>query len=171
MRKFLKYFLTFLLGLLIGTAGLVAIFVFAVASVEDSTEEVEVHENSVISLKLSAVIEDRVEEDEFSKVFNLISNTSNLGLNELTLLFKRAAIDKNINGIYLDAGLYAGGYATANEIRNLIHDFRNTDKFIYCYSENYTEQGYYIASACDSIFFEPKWYVRIEWPRGRDHHV
>ena len=155
MRKFLKYFLTFLLGLLIGTAGLVAIFVFAVASVEDSTEEVEVHENSVISLKLSAVIEDRVEEDEFSKVFNLISNTSNLGLNELTLLFKRAAIDKNINGIYLDAGLYAGGYATANEIRNLIHDFRNTDKFIYCYSENYTEQGYYIASACDSIFLNP----------------
>jgi len=155
MRGFLKYFLTFLLGLLIGTVGLVAIFFFAVASVENPTEEIEVQENSVISLKLPVVIEDRVEEDDISKVFNLLSNTSNLGLNELTSLFNRASEDKNIKGIYLDAGLYAGGYATAKEIRNLIHDFRKTDKFIYSYSENYTEQGYYIASACDSIFLNP----------------
>ena len=156
MRKFLKYFLTFLLGLLIGTVGLVAIFFFAVAAVEDPTEEIEVQENSVISLKLPVVIEDRVEEDDISKVFNLLSNTSNLGLNELTSLFNRASEDRNIKGIYLDAGLYAGGYATAKEIRDLILNFRKTDKFIYSYSENYTEQGYYIASACDSIFLNPK---------------
>ena len=78
MRGFLKYFLTFLLGLLIGTVGLVAIFFFAVAAVEDPTEEIEVQENSVISLKLPVVIEDRVEEDDISKVLNLLSNTSNL---------------------------------------------------------------------------------------------
>lgn len=48
-----------------------------------------------------------------------------------------------------------GGWATAEEIRNAIVDFKKSGKFVIAYSEIYTNGSYYIATAADKIYLNP----------------
>jgi protease-4 len=56
----------------------------------------------------------------------------------------------------LKPGLYSSGLANADEIRSYIAEFRKSQKWIIAYGEIFTEQGYYIASACNETYLNPK---------------
>lgn len=62
----------------------------------------------------------------------------------------------------MDCGSYAGGMATAEEIRNAILQFRKTGKPVTAYSGLYSELGYYIASACDKVICNPRGMMEID---------
>jgi protease-4 len=47
------------------------------------------------------------------------------------------------------------GSATTEEIRNGLLDFKKSGKFIYSYSEGYSQKAYYLASVADKIFLNP----------------
>ena len=48
------------------------------------------------------------------------------------------------------------GSASAKEIRDALKKFKEKNKFIYAYSNIYSQRAYYIASISDSIFMYPK---------------
>lgn len=144
-----------MLGLFVGLLGLVVITIISIGSLDKSTEPVEIKDNTVITLYLPSAINDRSEEDELTKLLQILSKDNSLGLNQITETFERAREDKKIKGIYLNPGMFSGGYGFAREIRNSILEFKESGKFIFSYSENYTEQGYYIASACDQVYLNP----------------
>ena len=64
---------------------------------------------------------------------------------------------RRIDGIYINPKLtMSAGWATVEGIRDaLVVDFKESGKFIYAYSEIYTEKSYYLASVADSIFMYP----------------
>jgi len=68
---------------------------------------------------------------------------------------KHAQEDKNIQGIYLEANTLRAGWASLEEIRNVLLSFQKTGKFIIAYGENYTQKTYYLASLADEIVLHP----------------
>jgi protease IV len=68
----------------------------------------------------------------------------------------KAKTDDNIKGIYLPLTGIAGGFASIEEVRNALIDFKKSGKFVYAYGELYTEGAYYLASVADKIYLNPR---------------
>lgn len=160
MKNFFKQVLATVVGLIafgaiITFMGIISI-VGMIAS-GDSTPEVS--NNSVMVLNLSGVIDEQGQEDFLG---TLTGNTmSNLGLDNMLSAIKKAKDNDKIKGIYIEAGILQAGYATMQEIRNALLDFKKKGKWIVAYGDTYTQGTYYIASAADKVYLNPK--GMIDW--------
>jgi len=152
--KFLQTILATFIGLLLFFGIIVLIFagIFSSAAAE---EEINIEEKSVLKIELNLPIVERDQEDPFSTILFPGTNTGSIGLLSLKEAIKAAKANDNIEGIYLDAGLTLAGFATLEEIRNALLDFKESGKFIVAYSEILTEKGYYLASVADYIYVHP----------------
>jgi protease-4 len=79
-----------------------------------------------------------------------------LGLNEILENLEEAKKDDHIKGIFLDVSSLAAGFATIEEVRNALIDFKKSGKFILAYSEVYTQGAYYLASVADKVYMNPE---------------
>ncbi len=156
MKNFLSSLLATITGLVIMTVLVFLIFMGIVAA-STSKAPVEVKENSLLVAKFNAQILDRTNEDPFALFFsgNFIYDKT-MGLNQILKDLNKAKTDENIEGIFLNLGGVKAGIATLGEIREAMLDFKESGKFIYAYSNAYTQKSYYLASVADSIFMTPK---------------
>lgn len=160
MKNFFKQVLATVVGLI--AFGAIVTFMGIISIVGmiasgDSTPEVS--NNSVMVLNLSGVIDEQGQEDFLG---TLTGNTmSNLGLDNMLSAIKKAKDNDNIKGIYIEAGILQAGYATMQEIRNALLDFKKKGKWIVAYGDTYTQGTYYIASAADKVYLNPK--GMIDW--------
>ena len=154
MWSFLKIFFASLLALFV--FGILSIFILIgiVASLS-SKETISVQKNSVLKLTLDKPILEREYDNPLSDLNLPISSRSNIGLLEIKKAVKAAKSDANIKGIYLNISSIQAGMATIEEIRQCLSDFKESGKFIYAYSEFYSEGGYYLSSIADSVFINP----------------
>lgn len=152
--KFLRNVLATFVGLIIFFGLLILIFA-GIASSAASAPEITIEENSVLKIELNLPIVERDTEDPFSTLLFPGANTGAIGLLSMKEAIKAAKDNDNIKGIYLDAGLTLAGFATLEEIRNALLDFKESGKFIIAYSEVMTEKGYYLASVADQIYIHP----------------
>ncbi len=157
MSKFFKYFLAVVLGSLVSAFFfLVGIFMFIGILASSGSKEISVKDNTILVLELNTPINERAVEDPLSELMSGLSGQQNpIGLNQILASIKKAKNDDRIKGIYLESGLMTAGYATIEEIRNALLDFRESGKFVYSYAPIYTQRSYYLASAGDKIFLNP----------------
>lgn len=141
-----------LAGLFIFTGFLLILF-FAVVSVITSEEAVELEKNTVLHLKLTKPIQERETQDPFASFFP--GATNSMGLIELREALAHAKDDDNIVGILLEAPWLAGGFATGEEVRKALINFKDSGKFIIAYSDIMTEGGYYLSSVADEVYLNP----------------
>jgi len=153
--KFLRNVLATLLGLVI-FFGLIVLIFAGIASSAASDQEVEIANNSVLKIELDQPIVERAKEDPFGTLPLPGANTGTIGLLGLKEAILEAKANDNIKGIYLDAGFTLAGFATLEEIRNALLDFKESGKFIVAYSEIMTEKAYYLASVADQIYIHPQ---------------
>jgi protease-4 len=79
-----------------------------------------------------------------------------LGLNDILASIEHAAEDDNIKGIYVQLGLSPNGYATLQEIRDALEDFKkNSGKFVVAYGEVIGQSAYYVGSISDKVYMHP----------------
>ncbi|HET9055123.1 MAG TPA: signal peptide peptidase SppA, partial [Cyclobacteriaceae bacterium] len=69
---------------------------------------------------------------------------------------KNAKTDPKIKGIYLNVSYPITGFATLEEIRQSLLDFREEGKWVIAYSDAMSEGAYYLASAADKIYLNPE---------------
>ncbi|RYF69883.1 MAG: signal peptide peptidase SppA, partial [Cytophagaceae bacterium] len=132
MRQFLKYLLATLLGLFIFT--FLGIIIFAgIIGAASSKKETTVTKNSVLKLDLNEPIRERSSENPFA-AFGGSGDANVLGLIEIKEALKKAKDDDNIQGIYIDAQNPQAGWATLEEVRNALIDFKTSKKFVYSYA-------------------------------------
>jgi len=112
-----------------------------------------VKNNTVLKITLSGNIEERGEDNPFENTGLESYGTSITGLDDILNCIAKAENDPNIKGISLELepGI-AAGFATLTEIRNALNHFKNSGKFIYAYSEFYSQRAYYVASVADKMF-------------------
>lgn len=158
MKQFFKFTLASFLGVLFCT-----IFVFLVlsgilGSMMTTKESVpEIKDNSVLLIRLDKPIYDR-EVSDISSIAGVIGGESvgNIGLTEFIYVIQRAKTDSKIKAIMLDlAVLQTGGWATVEEMRQCLADFKTSGKKIYAYGDMMTQSSYYLASVADQIVLNP----------------
>lgn len=150
MLAFFRSLLATLIGLFLFTIiGFFLLFAIIGAAAEDPVPVVK--DQSVLALKLSGVLMERAYEDPFEDF--LPGNTvSSHGLLEILQSIKSAKDDPKIEGIYLEPSFLSGGFASLQEIRDALIDFKSSDKFIMAYGEFMTEGDYYLANVADNIY-------------------
>ena len=134
-------------------------FIFMVgiiAAVSSGSSSTVVEKNTVLKIKLDCDITERTADNPFDGMDLGAYSKSSIGLNDILKALKAAATDDNISGIYLNVYDVPAAFATVEEIRNAIIEFKESGKFVYAYSEGYSQRGYYLASAADKVFLHEK---------------
>lgn len=128
------------------------VFIASLAASGGSTAVVE--NGAVMRISLDKMLDERTEENPFATIMNN-GEESSVGLDLLLEAINEARDNDKIAGIYLDGGALMSDFASLEELRSALLDFKQSDKFIVSYAEQFTQSGYYIASVADTIFFNP----------------
>ena len=159
MKEFFKFVFASMIGVALAFFAIVLIMIVVIAGIIGSTGEdksAPVAANSVMHIELNYPINERTPKNPFDKLFSDLEGSKNLGLNDLLANIDKAKTDNNIKGIYLDVSDIQAGYATIEEIRNALINFRKSGKFVIAYSEIYTQDAYYLASAANKVYLNPE---------------
>ncbi|GIV36168.1 MAG: signal peptide peptidase SppA [Cyclobacteriaceae bacterium] len=153
----MNFFKTFLASFLALTAFSVLSFLLmaGILAVLSSGEGVIVKPKSVLELNLDAQITEQQTDNPFEGLGGG-NQPTNIGLIQLKETINRAAADPNIEGILLTAGYPMTGFATIEEIRMSLKQFRQSGKWVVAYSEVMSEPAYYLATAADEIYLNPE---------------
>lgn len=158
MKLFFKFMFASMLGFFLVFVLLSLILVGIVISAASlgGKETVTVPDKTILIMKFDEPVNDRSPSNPFSG-FNFMNFKANrnLGLNDIIRNIKKAADDTKISGILLDVDVLNMGSATTEEVRNALIAFKKSGKFIYSYSEMYTQKAYYLASVSDKIYLNP----------------
>lgn len=118
---------------------------------------VTISDNSVLEIKFENPIKERTSNNPLENLnFSGLHTDRTPGLDEILKSISKAKADSRITGILLDLKSVRAGMATTEEIRNALLDFKKSEKFIYAYSESYTQGSYYLASVADRIYLYPE---------------
>lgn len=155
MKDFIKNVLATMVGMfgffiVMGVIGMMSI----IGMIASGNAAQNVEKNSVFVLNLSGTISEQGSENPLSMFTG--ENSLNSGLNDILSSIKKAKANDDIKGIYIEAGALAANYATLQEIRNALDDFRKSGKWIVAYGDFYTQGAYYVASVADKVYINPK---------------
>ncbi len=169
MKSFFKYFFATICGLFVFTfiAGIIFFAVIAGMASSDKTAPV-VKDNSVFVLKMDGTVQECSEEGSPLDILLSSNDMSVMGLNDIVAAIKKAKSHPDIKGIYLEGGLTSyDAPATAQQIRDALKDFRKSGKWIIAYADNYSQQGYYVASVADSVFLNTNGMIELKGIGGK----
>jgi len=130
------------------------------SSSDDSATKVK--DNTVLHIQFKTAIKDRASDSPLDNFdFETFSSKKDLSLGTIIKNIKKAKTDDRIKGIYLDLSSIHAGMATIEEIRAALNDFKSSGKWIYSYSEIYTQGTYYLASVSDKVYLNPAGLVEL----------
>ena len=152
--KFLRNLLAAILGCLIAFGIMFMMFFIFAALVGSSNDGVKIKSNSILELSFSEPISDYLgknSDDPFGALFE-----EGQGLDEILHAIAIAKNDSKIKGISMNTSFLQAGFAQTQEIRRALEDFKAAGKFVYSYSDFYTQKDYYLASVADAMYLNPQ---------------
>ena len=158
MRQFFKFMFASMLGFILAGVLLFFIMIAVISAAISSAgkSDVMITDHSILELKFESPLKERTSKNPFEDLNFNLNSKRDLGLNDVLKNIEKAETDDHIRGIFLNLSSVNAGLAQLEEIRNALLHFRKTDKFVYAYSEEYDQANYYLASAADSVFFNPQ---------------
>ena len=160
LKRFFENFLAVLAGLWVTIFLcflLLMVFVGAIVSLTSTDAKPDMaslKDHNVLRISLDGTVTDR------ATPINLMDqlygdNETSLPLNDIVRALKLASEDKAIDGIMLDCKGASMGMAQMQAIITAINQFKESGKWVFAYSDNYTQGNYALACAADSIFINP----------------
>ena len=125
-----------------------------VGMVASSDTETIVKENSILILDLDGSLSERVQDNPLQSILG--EEYQVYGLDDILSSIRKAKENENIKGIYLQAGILDASFASLEEIRNALKDFKESGKFIVAYGDQYMQNMYYLASVADKVIVNPQ---------------
>ncbi len=155
MKEFMKFTFASLLGVILaGIVFTVLGIISMVGMVASSDTETVVKENSIFVLNLEGTLSERVQENPFQKLLG--EENQAYGLDDILSSIRKAKDNENIKGIYLQPTSLSTSFASLEEIRHALVDFKGSGKFIVAYADQYTQSMYYLASVADKVIVNPQ---------------
>ncbi len=155
MKEFFKMFFASLFAMVVASFVVLGLFIAAIVGISKSITEKDetLNKGNVLVINLSK----KLHETGQSNSLAVLSNGSayEAGLYDAMKAIEHAKTDKNIKGILLKLAPSPNGWATLQQLRLALLDFKSSKKFIYAYGEDITQGAYYAASAADSIYLNP----------------
>ena len=158
MKQFFKFMFASMLGFVISGVILIFVLVGAIAGLasKGKKQEVNVETNSILKLNLNYAIPERTSNNSFKNFnFQTFESKNDAGLDDILKNIKKAAADDNVKGIYLELGINMNSFATLEEIRNELIDFKKSKKFVVAYGELADQKSYYLCSVADKVYLNP----------------
>lgn len=160
LKRFFENFLAVLAGLWVTIFLcflLLMVFVGAIVSLTSTDAKpdmISLKDHNVLRISLDGTVTDR------ATPINLMDqlygdNETSLPLNDIVRALKLASEDKAIDGIMLDCKGASMGMAQMQAIITAINQFKESGKWVFAYSDNYTQSNYALACTADSIFINP----------------
>jgi protease-4 len=169
MKQFFGAFFGSCLGILVTGVVMIIIVIASITSVFSDAMKMNDHEvykpkeNSVLRIDLNGDIKERGVKNPFGELdLGPFMPEPSVGLNDIIENLKKAKDDKNIRGIYLEISNPIAGFATLEEVRNALLDFKSSGKFIYAYSEVYSQKAYYLATTANKLYLNPQGGMEIK---------
>lgn len=155
MKEFFKYVLATIVGFICVTAfmGIMSLIMFFSIMATSDTQPT-VSDGSVLRIELNGTVSERVTENPFAELMGNKALASQ-GLDDLLKAIKVAKTNDKIKGIYLEGGLLSADFASLEELRKALVDFKQSKKFVVAYADQYTQDSYYLASAADKVWLNP----------------
>ena len=159
MQGFFKSFFAALLALVVFGVIVVLIGVGVAGSLLSPTKP-EVGGKAVLVLDLGQSFKEQTQDNPLSDLGS-DDQYDVPGVYDVVRLLRYARTDSSIKGVYVKCNSDANGFATNEEIRQALADFRKGGKFVYAYGEGISQKAYYVATAADKIYCNPK--GDVEW--------
>lgn len=159
MRSFLKIFLAVIVALVVFGIG-IFFSLFIIVGNATKPGKTTIGSNAVLMLDLSETFNEQGHSDGINSIFNGPDNDVP-GLYDVIRMIHYAKSDSSIKGIYIKANGNGNGYASSEELRQALVDFKKSNKFIIAYGSVMSEQSYYIATVADEIYCNPA--GGVEW--------
>ena len=142
---------TLIVLILLGIFKLVT-FIGIIGAIGSSEDKTLVSSDSFLKIDLTKAVNERTP-DEFASLFD---ESSSVGFNDMLRSISAAANDDRIEGIYLYMGsIFPMSWGMSEELRQSLKHFSESGKPILVYADNYSQQGYFVASVADSIYLNP----------------
>lgn len=160
MKQFFKNVAATIVGLFAFSIIMTVFFMVCMIGMMSGASKPSISDGSVMVLKLNGEIVEQDTQDEF---LSMVSggDLSSTGLDKILSSIKKAKDTPEIKGIYLETGFLEADFATAQEIRNALADFKKSGKWIITYADNYSQNAYYVASVADKVYVNPS--GSIDW--------
>lgn len=154
MRSFFKVFFASLLALIVFAGIGIVILVGIVGSIA-SQKEVDTGAKAVLFIDLNQTYPEQTQENPIAG-FSSGDQYDYPGVYDVVRMIHYAKSDSSVKGIYLKCNDNMNGFATSEELRNALLDFKKGGKFIYAYGDVIPQKAYYIGNVATKIYCNPK---------------
>lgn len=160
MEQFFKSVAATIVGIFaFGVIMIIFGFICLFGMVASSSGTPSLLDNSVMVLKLQGEISDKAEEDWLGEITG--NQFNQLGMNKILSAIHKAKKEDKVKGIYLETDILQTDYATLQEIRGALADFKKSGKWIIAYGDNFSQGGYYLSSVANKVYVNPE--GNIDW--------
>jgi protease IV len=155
MREFFKMFFASVLAMVVGGVIIVIFFISMLVGLAKSVtdKQSKIEKGNVLVLDLSKRIHEQGESNAFAALGD--GAAYDAGLYDMVKAISNAKTDNSIKGMYIKLAPSPNGWATLQQVRLAVEDFKTSKKFVYAYGENIPQNAYFVASAADSIYVNP----------------
>ena len=163
MKGFFNYVLasmlgTFLIIVLLAVINIIIMLGMISAIGTFADKQKEISEKAILHLNFETPVADRSSAQPNLSTFKLDKTVS---LRSFTETIKKAKEDDRIKGIFLDLSTVNVGLASVEEIRNILLDFKSSEKFIIAHADYYSHKSYYLATVADKIYLTPEGIIQF----------
>lgn len=160
MKQFFKNVAATIVGIFgFGIIMVILAVITLIGMMCNSSKTPSLKDNSVMVMKLQGQISDQANDDWLGQLTG--NQYNNLGMNNILSAIKKAKQEDKVKGIYLETGILSTDYATLQEIRNALADFKKSGKWIIAYGDAMTQGGYYLASVANKVYVNPE--GSVDW--------
>jgi len=157
MKEFFKMFFASLLAMVIAGVLVVIVLVGIVAALVSksvSNDKItKVDAGSVLVVDMDKRFHEQGQSNSIAAFTHDAAYAG--GLYDITNAIAHAKSDDNIKGVLIKLEPSPNGWATLQQIRMALSEFKSTGKFVYAYGDNITQGAYYVGSVADSVYLNP----------------
>ncbi len=156
MRQFFKMFFASLLAMIVAGVILVGItigLIISLASSAKTQKNAKPATASILLIETDRTLHEQGENNSFAAFSNDISYAA--GLYDAVQALREAKKDNNIKAVLLKLEGSSNGWATMQQFREALLDFRKSGKKVIAYGEGISQRDYYLATAADAIYLNP----------------
>jgi len=159
MKSFLKIFFASFVALVIFSVIVFVIGLFILSAVLQP-EKPEVGAKGVLVLDLGVAYNEQEKDNPLAFITGDESDNAP-GLYDVVRMLHYAKTDSSIKALYIKAGYNPNGFASNEELRKAVLDFKESKKFVIAYGETMDQKSYYVSTAADNVYCHPQ--GGIDW--------
>ena len=153
MKSFLKIFFASFIALIVFSVLVFVIGLWLIGSALQ-TSKPDLGSKGVLVLDLTKDYPEQAKDNPLSSLSGDPSNDIP-GLYDVVRMLHYAKTDSTIKGLYIKAGNNENGFASSEELRNAVLDFKQSRKFVIAYGEAIDQKSYYVSTAAEKIYCHP----------------